>query len=94
MGMLSKQSAGARPDDLSSILRPHSGKRKLTGTHCPGTSIVHMYTHIHYSNKKYTRVYTYTFKTKHGAGEIALQLRALAALPGVLSSNPSSHNHV
>ena len=32
-----------------------------------------------------------TLKREHGAGEMAQRLRALTALPEVLSSNPSNH---
>jgi|UPI0000F4C66C hypothetical protein len=42
-------------------------------------------THAH------THVFTHIMKNKAGAGEMAQWLRALTALPKVLSSNPKNH---
>jgi hypothetical protein len=41
-------------------------------------------------NYSHSQVFLY-FKNNYGAGEMAQWLRAMTALPKVLSSNPSNH---
>jgi hypothetical protein len=49
-------------------------------------------------NSNQPELHSKTLRQRAGAGEIAQQLRALTALPEVLSSNPSNymvaHNHL
>ena len=45
-------------------------------------------------NHQLIKTKCYFLKQKNRAGKIAQQVRALTALPKVLSSNPSNHNYI
>jgi hypothetical protein len=61
--------------------------------HCMASSILCLYLHMAFSSIDMSNSSLVLCDEKHlsRAGEMAQQLRALTALPKVLSSNPSNH---